>query len=245
MRKILKLLMLLLVVIGLSACKDKNPVVNNPKDYYKMLVNTQDEYEDSKSVNVLMTIVNGDVTTTSELIYNFDGTQIVNLAQKLTDGNTTYAAYVKDGLAYVNVNGNKSKGTLFDMEAQDVIENYSFNAMTAVIFNTFDKSLMQALVVSEDKDGEAKLTWDPTKYVFVSDGIDENDLDKAMERYSSIQSNITKIDVTIKYADNKVTKLTSTWVDKDNKTSNINIEFRGTGTQTIEYPSDLNTYQNR
>lgn len=244
MRKILKLFMLLLVVMGLSACKDKNQKTEK-KDFYKMLIDTKSEYTNSKSVNVLMTLVNGDVTTTSELIYNFDGAQIVNLAQKLVDGDTVYEAYVKDGIAYVNVNGDKSKGTLFDMEAQDVINNYAFEDLTAVIFDTFDKSLMNALVVSEDKNGVARLSWDPTKYVFVSDNLSGEDLDEAMERYGNIQSNITRIDVTINYANNKVTILTSTWVDKNNKTSSISIEFRGTATQNIVYPSDLANYQNR
>ena len=66
-----------------------------------------------------------------------------------------------------------------------------------------------------------------------------------MTRYTEIQTKIKDIDVTITYADKKVTKLESTWVSKDDKTSKITIQFKGTSTQNIEYPVDLNTYPNR
>lgn len=244
MQKIFKVLMLLLVVVGLTACNNKKPQ-DESKDYLKMITDTKKEYTDSDSVNVYITVETNNVTTTNELIYNFDGTSIVSLAHKLVDGDTVYEAYVKEGLAYVNVNGDKSKGTLFDMEAEEVINNYAFAEVTEAVFDPFDKSLMKAMVTDEDKDGVAKLTWDASKYVLVTDGLTGDEVDKAMARFTDIQSKMAEIKLTINYSNNKVTKLESTWKTKDNKTSTITIEFKGTGTQTVTYPADLESYANR
>ncbi|HEY8444930.1 MAG TPA: hypothetical protein VIK94_02235 [Bacilli bacterium] len=246
MKKIFFILFIFLM-FGLAGCKPKDKGNKNDVDFFQYLLNTQEEYEDSESGNIKITVINEGVTTTLEYVYNYSGNVIKSLKVVLTEGDTTMEAYIKDNYSYVNIDGVKTKERFFDSESRAIIESYGFTQLTESVFDAFDKSLFGAFEVVSNENGEAQLDWNPDKYVFLDDDIQDNPEEwiKADERFRAVKDNISDITVTLKYADEKVTSLDSTWKDKDNVESKIKIEFNGTGTQTITYPSDLNEYIDR
>lgn len=246
MKKLFFILFIFLM-FGLVGCKtDKG---NNKKDvdFFQYLVNTQQAYDDSSSGNIKITVTDEGVTTTLEYVYNYNGNVISSLKVVLTEGDSTMEAYIKDNYSYVNINSVKTKESFKDTDSQEIIESYGFTQLTDSVFDAFDKSLFGALEVVSNENGEAQLDWNPEKYVFIDEHLqdDPEAWVEADERYRAVKENISDITVTLKYANEKVTSIDSTWKDKDNVESRIKIEFNGTETQTITYPSDLNEYIER
>lgn len=246
MQKFLKIFMLLLVVVGLAACgkKDDEPKVEE-KDYFKMVTTAKLAYSDSDSGNLFIEVVNGDVTTTTEFIYNYSSNTISTLFHEQKVGDVVQAAYVTGGVAYVNINGEKTRANIFDQEAAQIIADYGFDGVTEEIFNTFDKSFFKALVKSEDKDGVVTFTFDKDKYVLDTEGLEGDELQDAIDRNLQIVQNVKSITVTMTYENNQMTKLESVWVNNADVTSEINLELKGIAAQTITFPTDLDTYVRR
>ena len=243
MQKFLKFFMLLLVAVVLIGCGGEGNKINK-KDYFTVINNAKQLYSESASGNIYIEIVNGDVALTTEFIYNFNGNKIDTLKHVLNSEEVKYEAYVSEGVAYVNDNGVKTKGNIFDMESEQVIRDYGFTGVTEEVFKTFDKAFVKALVLSKDEKGVATLNYDATKYQLDVEGLEGTDLDDAIDRHTNITANIKSVEVKITYENDIMTKLESTWTNNNNKVSKINIELRGTGKQTIEFPN-FNDYIKR
>lgn len=245
MQKFLKFFMLLLVTICLIGCGDKgNNGGKKDKDYYQIVMNAKKEYSESASGNVYIEII-GDVTVTTEFVYNFNGNLIDTLKHVQKVGEDQYEAYVKDNVAYVNDKGVKTKANIFDMEQEQIVELYGFDGVTEEFFKTFDKAFFDALKAESDKDGVVTLNFDLNKYVLNVDGLSDEEMDEVIERHTNITENIKSIVVKITYSNDKMTKFESTWTDKNDKVSKINMELRGTGKQEITFPTDLDSYVKR
>lgn len=246
MQRVFKFLMLLLVVLGLTACKkDGQGPVDNDKDYLAMVQKARTTYSQSNSGNLFIEVINNDVVTTTEFIYNYSSNKIDTLLHEQTVGDVTTAAYVTEGVAYVNVNGEKTKGNIFDLEAVQIIEESGFNGVTEELFKTFDKSFFKALEVTEDKDGVVTFVFNKDKYVLDVEGLEGDEIEEAIDRDEKIKQNIKSIYVTMTYANGEMTKLESSWVTTADVTNQINMELKGIAAQTITFPTDLDTYVRR
>lgn len=246
MKRLVVSFMLLLMVLVFAGCKPKEqPVEFTPQDVMAYLANTKAAYSNSSSGNIVIDIVENDETTHMEYIYNYSGSVLESLKVVLTMGDTTMEAYVKDEVAYINVQGEKTKAALTYAEGEQIIDEFGFDALTEYVFATFDQSIFNALVIDSNEDGVVTMTWDPDKYVFLYEGLTDEEFLDADERFENISANIKAISVTVHYENDKVTKLTSTWTQNDDSVGTIAIEFKGTDEQTITYPTDLDTYQNR
>jgi hypothetical protein len=95
---------------------------------------------------------------------------------------------------------------------------------------------------TSDEAGVVVLTWDKTKYVLITTGLDDDGILAAGERYDDVSANMKAITVTLTYADSKVTKVESSWTKNDDSVGTITVEFKGTGAQTIVFPTDLDSY---
>lgn len=246
MKKIFIGFVFLLMILMVSGCV--TPPVdedNTPADYLTYLVATQAEYRDSESGNIVLEIVQDGVTTNMEYIYNYSGTTLTSLLCVLTIDDSEMAAYVTEGVAYVNINGEKTKAALTSTEGAEIVADYGFDALTAQAFKTFDVSLFNAFDIVSDEDGVVQMDWDPTKYVLISEGLTTDEFLEADERFEDISTNIKAISITIHYANERVTKIESSWTNNDDEVGTISIEFLGTTVQTITFPTDLSTYENR
>lgn len=242
MKKAIIAFILVLVTIVSVGCK-KPPEKKEIKatDFLPYLTATINQYKTASSGNILIEM-DAEEETSLEYIYNYSGTSLEGLLCVLERGDIQLGAYVKDDISYINVNNEKTKTALTLDEETNIKNNYGFEAMTADIFAVFDKSLFAAFSITGNADGVVVLTWDPTKYVLLSDGLSDDEFLEASERFDDISENIKALVVTITYANELVTKIESTWTKQDDSLGTIGISFRGTSLQTIDYPADLSTY---
>lgn len=242
MKKTIVTMLCLLMAFVMVGCK-KPPVVEEttPLEYLGYLTTTIDEYKNSDSGSILIEM-NTDVETSLEYIYNFTSSSIDSLLCVFESGDSVMAAYVTEEVSYINVNNEKTQTPLTVDEEETILENYGLEAMTASIFATFDQSLFNAFTVTSDEAGVVVLTWDKTKYVLITTGLDDDGILAAGERYDDVSANMKAITVTLTYADSKVTKVESSWTKNDDSVGAITVEFKGTGAQTIVFPTDLASY---
>jgi hypothetical protein len=251
MKKIIISLMLFVMVIGLVGCKKKTDQTPNEggvtvEDFKRFLRLTKESYEDSENGNVIVTVNDGTTTTTMEYIYNYNSYEIESLMILLTTGETRMEGYVKDGYDYVNLNGDKTKASLDSQVASKIIEQYSFTTVTKQVFDTFDQSLLKAFKITSDKDGVVIMVYDQNKHTLDTNGLEEEEVFEATDRYDSIKENVKSITLVLNYSNNKITKLESTWVSNKDVTSTLNLELKGTADdQAIDFPSDLDSYAPR
>ncbi len=241
MKKAILTLMCLLLTFMIVGCK-KPPVDNTtPIDLLGYLTATVNEYMESESGNIVVNMEK-ETTTSLEYIYNFDGSSLDELLCVLESDSSIMAAYVTDEIAYVNVNGEKTKAPLSNDEEDVILENYGFEAMLSSVFVTFDLSLFKAFTITSNTNGVAVLTWDPTKYVLDATGMTDDEFIAASDRFDDISANMKAITVTLTYANGKVTKIESSWTNIDDVVGTVNVEFKGTDIQTITFPADLSSY---
>jgi len=248
MKKIIQLLLVFVLAFSLVACDPDKP--NNDDNISvteldKFVKSTKSNYEDASSASILITVKNGSATSTLEYVYNYSGSEIESLMLKYVSSELTMEAYVKDGYDYVNIEGEKTKSIVGSDTTNAILEKYGFNEMTKAAMENFNTEMLNASTVSSDEDGLATLTFDKSKYVVDYDGLDVDEAFEAQERYTNIQNNIKEITLYVTYANKKVTKLSAKLVNNSDVVSEITIEFRGMETQTITYPSDLDSYTDR
>ncbi|MFA6627305.1 MAG: hypothetical protein WCT17_02085 [Bacilli bacterium] len=240
-KAIITFMCLLLAFVAVGCTKTPPEETTTTLDFLNYVTATVDEYLESESGNISIEMEK-ETSTSLEYIYNFDGSSLDELLCVLESGDSMMAAYVKDEVAYVNVNGQKNQAPLTEDEEETILDNYGLEAMTASIFATFDKSLFSAFAITSDEAGVVVLTWDSTKYVLIGEGLSDEEFIAASDRFDDITTNMTAIVVTLTYADGKVSKIESSWTNYDDVVGTIDIEFKGIGTQTITFPADLDTY---
>ncbi|MDD3192090.1 MAG: hypothetical protein PHP41_05015 [Bacilli bacterium] len=243
MKKFIISIVMILMIGFVSACKPTVPEdKTEPEDFLTYLVNTKAAYEASESGNIYIQLIDGDEETTLEYIYNYTGSTLTSLKVVLIAGESQLQAYVKDGVAYVDVNGEKTKDTLTSGEQSEILSDYNIVALMETAINTFDLSLLKACTITTDEAGVATLDFNKESYVFISTGLSDEEFLEADERYQNINTNIEDITLEFTYTEEGVSVLDSTWTHTDSTVSSIKIEFRGTTLQTITYPTDLDDY---
>lgn len=242
MKKLFVAITFLFLAVFTVACDRTQKEEEKATKFLTYLESTIDLYENSNSGNLLIE-VEAEELTTLEYIYNYSDSSLESLLCVLERDESLLAAYVKDKVSYMNINNEKTQTPLTSAEETTIVENYGFSAMTSSIFVYFDQSLFNAFTITSNADNKVVLTWDPSKYILITEGLEGDEYIAANDRYYDVVENIKAVVLVIYYEDELVTKLESTWTKVDNSIGSINISFRGTGVQTIDYPSDLNAYQ--
>jgi len=240
MKKVLYLLLFMVVV--LAGCAKVNV---DPLTLHEYFQNTKDAYTESDSGRVTVAITDEEGNLDYDYIYLNNETTIEEMQLLLTEGNSVIKAYVKDANAYIDVDGQKTYAPLASEAGENILAGYWFSDLTAPVFNMFDKSIFNALEINESIKGEAKLTWNKDNYTFIDDNYTPDEFIEADIRFGEVKENIKSIAVEIKYANELITSLESTWTNNDNEVTTIRIEFHGTGTHEISFPADLNSYTER
>jgi hypothetical protein len=240
MKKVLYLLLFMVVV--LAGCGKVNV---DPLTLHEYFQNTEETYADSNSGRVSVSIVDNEGNFEFDYIYLNNETTIEEMQLLLTEGNSVIKAYVKNKNAYINVDGQKTYAPLASEAGKDILAGYWFSDLTSPLYKMFDKSIFNALKTDESKKGEAKLTWDKDDYTFMDDNYTPDEFYEADIRFTDVKENIKSITVSIKYANELITSLESTWTNNDNEVTTITINFHGTDEHEISFPADLNSYTER
>jgi len=236
-------IILMLTLFVLVGCEPPQEQTKN-EVLYDYFLDTKAAYIASKSGNISVTITEGGSTLSLEYQYNLNDTTVESMKLVLTEGQSITEAYVKDGNAYVNVNGEKTYSPL-EEEGMELISGYWFEDLTDSVFKALNKSIFYAMVVDTDSNGIAELSWDKEKFTFISEDFTDEEFLAANTRFNYVKENMKEIELTVSYENQLVTAVESTWTKLNDEVSIINIEFHGTAAQSITYPSDLNSYIER
>lgn len=251
MKKFIFLITLSLLSILIIGCKekktdeddDKDPVDENItlEEITKYLDDTKKAYSRSSNVNIEMNVSLNDQNSKIVFMYNLNGFKIDGLKYYFNNNGVVNESFIKQNVEYSNYNGEKTQKQLTTELESDIITKYNFSTITSSFLSNFDKSLMNSLIVIEDKDNVVKLTWDKENYHFIGVSAESTEFD----RYLRISETYKSLEVSITYENKLVKSLTSTWTDKEGNTKILAINFKGSDTQVIEYPNDLSLYIQR
>jgi len=196
-----------------------------PTELQALLEDKLTEYSGSDNGYAKIEANDGEETLTAELIYNLSNDAIDSLMYKLS-GDETAHVYVKDGYAYMLREEVKSKSLVTETETANIINNYLFDKFVETISGFYSEAaFFSALSFDSRVENVLTYTLDLTAYagnVFVTAGKDS-------------------ITLNVYLSDEEVVKVETLIVEGAN-TNSTTLFFEGITAQTIEYPTDLDTY---
>lgn len=239
MRKIITLLLLFLSII-LVGCKPKHGI--NNEVLYDYFLDTKELYTESDSGHIILIVEDDSESSILEFIYNNKDNKIESMKLELNEDGVITEAYVKDGKVYFNVGGEKTYTDINTEAGEDLVAGYWFRELTDTMYKTLNKSIFSASTLLSNDGEDAKLNWDPTKYVFINENYSDEEYFRVEERFNEIKEKMKSIEISIAYKYKLITSLESKWINNDDEESIIKIDFLGTEKQEITYPTDLNSY---
>lgn len=225
MRKFISILLLFVSGFILVGCNRTN-VTSVEKDIDNIIEN----YSDSLNGSVKFEQGPEDDLTVTELIYGFkeeNGQKKVNgFMAKITNGEDVKSIYIKDNVAYMLLDGQKTKSNLTVAEAKLLIDEYGFEAFIKAIKEIYDENFFKAAKIITNEKEKIVLELDFTKY--------EGDINKSGE--------ITKFEVVLHYSGKTITKIENKIV-RSGVNNIIRVTFNSLKETTIDYPSNLSEYK--
>lgn len=211
---------LMLVGCGKKTITNVEKDINNIVENYSKSLNGSVKFEQGPENNLAVT----------ELIYNFkeeSGQKKVNgLMAKITNGEDVKSVYIKDNVAYMLLDGQKSKSNLTEAETKLLIDEYGFDAFIKSVKEIYDEEFFKASkIISAEKD-QVVLELDFEKY--------EGEVNKSGE--------ITKFEVVLHYSGKNITKIENKIV-RSGVNNIIRVTFNSLKETTIDYPSNLSEYK--
>lgn len=246
-----KIVLYMFFVLGLFLVGCDDPVIIpeekliTHEEVVSLYNDTIDKYLVSQSVGLYMVVESDSKKAEVTFNYNLNGFKISSLEYVSKSSNGNYSSYIKDSIEYVNYDGTKTQNTLSSSVESSLITQYSFINITKDFFGIFNESILNSLVVKSDKDGVVKLEWDKSKYVLNLEGLTVEEKEKATLKFNGIKDNTSSIEVNMVYNDKEILKIDSIWKKTDGKEQKLLLEFKGLDNVTINYPSDLSSYENR
>lgn len=207
---------------------EKDMTTDEAKD---LLMTILDEYLESTSGSLKITTNDEIGSMVSELVYNYnnDG-EIESLMYKLVvdnDPDSERHVYVKDGYSYILANKTKVKNELTAQEITSISTQYSQAAFLAEATKFYtEDAFYAALEFSGRGEGTVEFKLNLSKYegeVFNTVGADEIKLVITLNN-----DKVTIVEIQKKVGSNTVSLV---------------VEYKGSTTQTITYPSDLDSYE--
>lgn len=189
-----------------------------------------DQYIESDYGSFKLVAIDGDATSSIDMIYNYDVDKsgILSLKTVLTNANGTMSVYVDEDDAYVN-RYDKSKNVLkmTSKEGEEIAENYSFEAFAKTLIVMLNDSFFNSLTVESEKDGVVKSNLQIGTYDISNEEEDET--------LTSIYDGIigkTSVTLEVTYVEANITSIKVVLVGE--QTSSIELQLLGTSDTDIE-----------
>src|SRR5690554_284151 len=207
---------------------EKDMTTDEAKD---LLMTILDEYLESTSGSLKITTNDEIGSMVSELVYNYnnDG-EIESLMYKLVvdnDPDSERHVYVKDGYSYNLANKTKVKNELTAQEITSISTQYSQAAFLAEATEFYTEDAFYAALEFVGRgEGTVEFKLNLSKHegeVFNTVGADEIKLVITLNN-----DKVTIVEIQKKVGSN---------------TASLVVEYKGSTTQTITYPSDLDSYE--
>lgn len=241
MKKILMIL-LLFGSVFLVACdkkekekeKEKEPPVVETltkEELATLIAETKEAYIESERADITYVITSADAKTTLNYSYQFNGFDIEGLSYELISADV-FEINIYEGNQYINIDGNKYVSSISEDEKRNVIRNYHFLSASKTFYELMDQTLLDALVLKEEKEGVYELNVDFSKYTPNS------------QIHEMVNETTSSLTVYITVKDDTIIQIEIDIVKKDNKEHNLVLKFNGLN-ESIVYPEDLNTYQRK
>lgn len=194
-------------------------------DLKTLLTTVLSEYKNAKNGSIKVTTNDGEDTMVSETIYNYNSeSELVSLMYKVQLDEELHV-YVKDGVSYTLVNGVKNKKELTAQEELTIKNTYGHAVFLDSVTKFYsEEAFYSALEFSKKTDNTTEFNLDLTKY---TGNVFNTAVDTITISVTVVDGKVTVVDVNTKTGD--VTKF-------------IKVEYRGTTLQSINYPSDLESY---
>lgn len=199
----------------------------NVSNLQETLESVLDTYKNSLNGFVKVTAVSKDGNTTAtEFAYNYNETEIDSLMYKQTSNSNAHV-YVKDGYVYMLREDLKSKTALTEDEANLIMTQYGFEAVTAQVTSFYsEEELFSSLTLESEVEGVYTFNLDLASYAGSTLNVDGKDSIKIV--VTVVEDVVVKVEVQIAFS--------------TGETGSTAIEFKGLEVVAIDFPADLITY---
>lgn len=191
------------------------------QDLMKGLLAIKEEYSLANSVNMFIETKEG----TCEMIYNIDGGVYKEFKYSVI-GKTSSNVYIKDGILYSNLETAKTKNTLSVSEAESIAEQYNASVFLEDVTSFYDEDAFFLALNKKQETSE-----------FVEFELVLNDYLGSLP-----VAGIDEVIIRATLENGKITSVELVYTTKGVSDS-VKVYYRGTTQQTIEYPSDLDSYE--
>ena len=239
MKKILLTIFLFVLALSLVACGGNNS--NDSMDVAgakKIYEDTMKAYGSGKGVDAKVTYNYGTQTSSIQFAYNLEGNNIKDLAYVVNNELGELSVYVKDGVAYMNAYGTKTKTNMTDADNATFVEKYTFAKAVEEINVLFGYTFFGAAKVESATEGKVKLSCD-LSLLQADPSLDEDAFFEAEENIEKLQAK-KALAVDFEYSGSNMSKFVGTVTETDDTVKTFTVEFKGTA-PTITLP-DVSGY---
>lgn len=224
-KRFILVLLLIASIFTLAGCakgpakylKDINQVINT----YSKSLNGSVKFEEGTANDLIVT----------DLIYSYKlenkERKIVGFMSKQVRNNEETSIYVKDNIAYMLLDGQKTKATLTDEDVFVKVNEYGFDAFIKSVNDIYDTNFFKAVKVVSKEDKKVVL---------------ELDLEAYKGEVINKSGQITKFEVVLHYDGKNINKIENK-ITRAGVVNLINVSFNSTAEVAIEYPADLSSYK--
>lgn len=174
--------------------------------------------------------VDGDKTSTIDMIFNYDNEKsgILSLKTVLTNASGTLSCYVEDDQAYVNrYEQAKNVLKMSSKEGEEIANNYCFEVFAESMIVMLNNSFFNALTIDSEENGVVKSTLGIGAY----DISNEEESETLTTIFDGIKEK-TSVTLEVTYAESVITNIKVVLVG--DVTSSIELQLLGTSDSDIE-----------
>ena len=233
MKKFYSLIIMLILVLLLGACTTGSTFdASKAKQYYERAM---EEYANADSIQIVLTMKSEGETLSTELAYNKNASEYL---LKQSDAEGTITTIIKDNKTYMDILGEKSVVDVTATEMAQLMEEYSFDALTSYVKLILSPSFFANAIVESSADSSATLSCDVFS-LEVDSELSAEEQAKQEEIIFSLQLK-SSLKLEMEYANSKATKLVVLIEDSKGAVAEVILEFKSVETQNIvvENPSD-------
>jgi len=243
MKKLLVTIFLFVMALALVACggndNGKSEGIKDAASAKAVYDATIDAYKNATGVDCKYTYEDKDGTQNITFQYILEGDKVKELAYVVKNKSGELSVYVKDGVAYMNAYGTKSKANMTDADNANFKSAYGFEAAMVNVNSLFGVSFFTAATLDSVEGSVAKLSCDLNALAA--------DPQLGEDEYFEMEENIEKLrekkalNVEVTFNGNAMTKFVGFVTEQDDSTKTFTVEFLGNA-PTITYP-DFASYE--
>ena len=225
MKKILLTLFLFVLALSLVACGEKKNETLDVAGAKKIYEDTMKSYGKASGVDAKVSYNYGGQVSTIQFSYNLEGEKIKDLAYVVNNELGELSVYVKDGVAYMNAYGTKTKTSMSDADNATFVEKYTFAKAVEEINVLFGYTFFGAAKVESASDKNVKLSCD-LSLLQADPSLDEDAFFEAEENIEKLQAK-KALAVEFEYSGSNMSKFVGTVTEVDDTVKTFTVEFKG------------------